>query len=361
MFGSSLRVLHLRQRWRAGLSCFWLALIIISSAAAARAQVGGVDNDPGDLGNGGKNTIQGSLYYSDGRRVDRRIRLKLHSIYVEQFTMSDDNGAFSFRQLNGGRYTVLVEPDADLEAASETVDIIEPAVQKNSSGQVYYISIRLQTQRKSDAAVGTIDASTFDAPQEARNLYKQALEASKSGDRSRAIDLLNEALKIHPKYMSALNELGVQYLRRKELGKAEVALTAAMELAPNAFIPRLNHGIVLLHKKDYKNALADLQRAVGIDGSSAAARLYLGESLVGLGAYKQAEKELLEAVELGGSDSIEAHRYLGAVYIETGEAERAAKVLETYLKLAPTTKDAEKIREIIRKQRSSFATSKGPS
>src|SRR5690349_2659807 len=98
MFGSSLRVLHLRQCWRAGLSGFWLALIIISSAAVARAQIGGVDTDPADPGNGGKNTIQGILYYSDGRRLDRRVRLKLHSIYVEQFAMSDDSGAFSFRQ-----------------------------------------------------------------------------------------------------------------------------------------------------------------------------------------------------------------------------------------------------------------------
>jgi len=361
MFGSSLRVLHLRQCWRAGLSGFWLALIIISSAAVARAQIGGVDTDSGDPGNAGKNTIQGILYYSDGRRLDRRVRLKLHSIYFEQFTMSDDSGAFSFRQLKGGRYNVLVEPSADLEPASETVDIIEPAVQKNSGGQVYNISLKLHPRIKPVVTARTVDASTFEAPEEAQKLYKQALEASKSGDRSKAIELLNAALKIHPRYMSALNELGVQYVRLKEWSKAEAPLNAAIQLAPSAFAPRLNHGIVLLHKRDYKNAYADFQRAAGIDGASATARLYLGETLVGLGAYKEAEQELLQAVELGGSDSIEAHRYLGAVYIETGEPERAARELETYLKLAPATKDSDKIREIIKKQRSSFATSKGPS
>jgi len=44
-----------------------------------------------------------------------------------------------------------------------------------------------------------------------------------------AIDLLEAALKIHPTYSSALNELGVQYLKLKDLDKAEAALTAALQ------------------------------------------------------------------------------------------------------------------------------------
>jgi len=165
-----------------------------------------------------------------------------------------------------------------------------------------------------------------------------------------AIDLLEAALKIHPTYSSALNELGVQYLKLKDLDKAEAALTAALKIAPECFAPRLNHGIALIQRRNYEAARNELQRAVEAEGSSAAAHLYLGQSLVGLGAYKGAEKELKAAIDLGGGESLEAHRYLGAVYIETANHDRATSELETYLKLVPKARDADKIREIIKQQ-----------
>src|SRR5215471_6226539 len=220
-------------------------LAVAFNITVSLAQIGGVDTDPGDRGTGGKNTIQGNLFLPNGRRVDHRIKLRLRSIYVEQFTMSDETGAFSFRRLKGGSYTVVVEAGQEFESASERVDIIEPAVQRNDSGQTYTISLRLQPHIATSRAVGTVDATSADVPEEARKLYKTALEASQS-DRSRAIDLLKAALKIHPTYVSALNELGVQYLRMKDLDKAEAALNEALRIAPASFTPRLNHGIVLL-------------------------------------------------------------------------------------------------------------------
>ena len=348
MLGSSLCVLRWRRCARVALPAF-LALVI--NASPAHAQMGGVDTDPGDPGTGGKNTIQGSLFYVDGRRVDRRVKLKLRSIHVDQFTMCDETGAFTFRRLKGGAYTVLIDAGADFEPASETVDIIEPAAQKGASGQVYSISIKLQPRYATPLPVGTVDARSSEVPDEALALYKKALDASQSGERKQAIKLLNTALKIHPTYMSALNELGVQHLRLKNLDEAQAALSAALKIAPEAFAPRLNGGIVLLHKRNYCAAQIELRRAVEARQSSAAARLYLGESLVGLGNYNAAAVELRLAITIGGSESLEAHRYLGAVYIETGEPERAATELETYLRLVPTARDADKIREIIKNQR----------
>ena len=351
MLVSSLCVLRWRRCARVTLPGVCALLVFAVSASPALAQMGGVDTDPGDPGTGGKNTIQGSLFYVDGRRVDRRVKLRLRSIHVDQFTMCDETGAFSFRRLKGGAYTVLVDAGADFEPATETVDIIEPAVQKGESGQVYTISIKLQPRYATPLPVGTVDARASEVPDEALALYKQALDASQSGDRKQAIKLLNTALKIHPTYMSALNELGVQHLRLKNLDEAQAALSAALKVAPEAFAPRLNHGIVLLYKRNYSAARDELSRAVETRQSSAAARLYLGESLVGLGNYRAAEIELRHAVTIGGSESLEAHRYLGAVYIETGAAERAAVELETYLRLVPTARDADKIREIIKNQR----------
>jgi tetratricopeptide (TPR) repeat protein len=279
---------------------------------------------------------------------------------VEQFTMSDETGAFSFRRLKGGSYTVVVDAGSEFEPASERVDIIEPAVQRNDTGQVYTISLKLQPHINAPRNVHTVDAASADVPEEAQKLYKDALEASQS-DRGRAIDLLKAALKIHPTYLSALNELGRQYLRLKDLDKAEAAFDEALRIAPRSFAPRLNHGIVLIYKRNYEAARGELQRAVEAESSSAAAHLYLGQSLIGLGAYEAAEKELLMASALGGGESQEAHRYLGAVYIETANHERAAAELETYLKLVPKAQDADKIREIIKQQRAISISANGSS
>jgi tetratricopeptide (TPR) repeat protein len=209
------------------------------------------------------------------------------------------------------------------------------------------VVLKLKTSTAS-AKSGTIDASTGGVPEAARDLYKQAVESAAAGDKKKAIEQLNEALKIHPAFMTALNELGVQYMAGKEWRKAADALRSALKIAPEAFHPRLNYGIVLLQMKDYKTAAAELQTAVQKDSSSAVANFQFGRALVNVGNYDAAERALKNSISLGGDDAAEAHRYLGAVYIEKGDGSRAADELDTYLKLAPKAKDADRIRSIVK-------------
>src|SRR5215510_12624146 len=144
MLGSSPFALRSVNCGRARLFLIGTALALAINATVSLAQIGGIDTDPGDRGTGGKNTIQGNLFLPNGRRLDRRIKLRLRSIYVEQFTMSDEARAFSFRRLKGASYTVVVDAGTEFEPASETVEIIEPAVQRNDAGQVYTFSLKLQ-------------------------------------------------------------------------------------------------------------------------------------------------------------------------------------------------------------------------
>lgn len=328
------------------------ALFIAFFACSSPAQVGGIDTDPGDPGTGGRNTIQGTIFVSSGRRLDRRAKVRLRSMNGDQFRMSDDNGAFSFLRLKGGTYTIAVDAGSEFEIAYETVDIVELPRRRTDPGQTLTVQITLSTKQGAVRQSGTIDASTAGVPEAARTLYKEALEAGQLGESEKAIEKLKEALKIHPNYMSALNELGLQYMRLKKLDKAEASLRQALRIAPEAFTPRLNYGILLLHKKDYVSAATELQRAAQKDSSSSAAHLHLGKAYVNLAIYNKAEKELKQAISIGGDDAIEAHRYLAAVYIEQQNSVGAANELELYLKLAPKAKDAERIRAMIKDLRS---------
>ena len=328
--------------------------LMLAVPSATYAQMGGIDPDPGDRGTGGRNTIEGRIYLPGGVKLNVRAKVKLRSsVGDSMFQLSDDSGAFAFRRLRGGTYTVTVDAGKDFEPASETVDIIEPARRSTDPGNVFNVTVMLQPRRDGPAAKpGTVDASTAAAPEAARDLYKQAVDAAHDGDRKKAIELLKQAVVVFPNFMTALNELGVQYLALKQYKEAAEALRAAIKIAPDAFHPHLNYGIALLQLKDYKGALGELQIAVQKDSSSAVAHLQFGRALVNVGNYEAAERSLKQSLSIGGEDVVEAHRYLAAVYIEKQKSELAADELESYLKLAPKTKDADRIRTMIKELRS---------
>jgi len=335
-----------------------IALVMVAvSATTASGQIGGIDPDPGDRGTGGRNTIQGTIFTPGGRRLDRRAKVRLVSnLGSEQFRMSDTNGAFSFLRLQGGTYTVIVDAGNEFEIFSETVDMIVPGQRRNDPGMTQSVYVTLQPKRaETTTKSGTVDAANAGVSEAARKLYGDALESAQSGDRKKAIEELKQAVGIYPNFMTALNELGVQYIALKQYKDAADALRAALKIAPEAFHPRLNYGIVLLHLKDYKAAAAELNIAIQKDGISGPAHYFLGRAMVSLGNYDGAETALRTTISIGGEEAVEAHRYLGAVYIEKRDSARAADELETYLKLAPLAKDADRIRAIVKDLRSQAA------
>lgn len=153
--------------------------------------------------------------------------------------------------------------------------------------------------------------------------------------------------------MLAFNELGVQYLRLDELDKADVALARALKLAPDSVTPLLTHGILLAFMGKFDLAVTELQTALKQKEQSANGHLYLGQALANLGRFPEAEVQLTRAIELGGDEVKDAHRLLGAIYLQRGEREKALTEFEIYLKLAPKAPDAEKVRQVIRQNKPS--------
>jgi Flp pilus assembly protein TadD len=338
---------------RAALRITFLTLSL--SLAAASAQEDGGGPDSGDLGAGGRHTIQGRLYLPSGRKLDRRLRVRLSSVRGgENSTLTDDNGAFTFRRLPGGTYTVTVEGGREFETATERVDILEgPAARarRDQPGQVFTLQIRLEAKRpaRAEAPPGVVSAAVRPAPPAAVELYEQALASARAGEHRRAVEQLRSALELHPEFPLALNELGVQYMTLGEMGQAAEAWRAAVRLAPAEPNLRVNYGILLLRQRKYAEAEAELCRAVTLDDSHAFARLHRGHALIRLGRGAEAERELLLALKLGGErpETALAYRYLGALYNERGDDARAAAALEAYLRLAPDARDAEQVRAIL--------------
>lgn len=325
-------------------------LLLLFLAGSAQAQMGGIDPDPGSRGTGGRNTIEGRIYYPSGRTVDKRFKVRLSGLRGDFFTTSDDSGAFSFRRMASGTYVVTVEAESEYQSVSEQVDVIDAASGRGTNlGRNYNLHIRLNYKAGNEKP-GVIDAAILSAPRPAAELYQKALQFERDGDDEKAIAHLQRAIAIHPRFVLALNQLGAINHRLGKLDEAEKAFSAAIEIDPEVFELRLSYGVVLLKNKHYAEADKQFERALKIKDAPLA-HLFRGKSLIHLRNYAEAEKELQIVVKVGGDGLAMAYRFLGALYNERGESKLAIEALEKYLSLAPQAKDAESVREIVKQLR----------
>lgn len=342
------------------LRCALSLALLLTVLTTARAQ-GGVDY----TGTGGKHTIQGRIYFPSGQRVDTQtIKVKLENPSFSTLTVfTDRNGAFSFKNLTGGSYTIVAEVGDDYEAARETVYIDDMSARSGSTGitlnsapRTFTVAIHLRPKLNRTEAQpgvpGVIDATLASVPEEARQLYEKALALARNDQSKEAIEQLKKAVALYPEFPLALNELGVQYLKLAQVHQAIDVLRAALKIAPEAFSPRLNYGIALLQNKQFAEAENQLRQALKKRESSPTAHLYLGMTLIQLKRLEEAEKELQRAVKLGDAEVSLAHYYLGGIYWGWRKYREAADELEMYLRLTPQAANAEQVRHTIKELRS---------
>jgi len=334
--------------------CFATLALLATLALApvsARAQMGGMEIDPSDPGTGGRNAIQGNIFYPSGRRLDKRVRITLASVSrSDMSTMSDDNGSFAFRRLAGGTYTVTVDAGKEFEPMIERVDLIQPQSRRGSGlGQTVTVHIQLRYRSPARTKPEVVDATLAGVAKQAIELYEKAEEATRTGDSKKAIEELRAAIAVFPGFALAFDKLGVQYMLLGQLNDAGQAFRSALKLTPDAFDARLNYGILLVLVKQFSEAEKELRRASDENDSSATAHAYLGRTLAILRKLDEGEKELQRALTLAGDSIGWVYRYLGGIYIERHDNGRAIAAMEKYLQLVPDANDREQIREWLKR------------
>ena len=332
---------------------FFIACLI--SAATAQAQAGGTDT----LGTGGRHSITGRLIFPSGQRADVRLKVTLESSgFGDISVLSDMNGKFTFQSLKPGNYTVVVDGGELFEGTRESVFIEAASVSGRRSVGVLPISrpftVQIYLKPKDQPASmkpGVLNAALAGAPKAAADLYLQALESSARGDSAKAIVELKQAVSLYPDFGLALNELGVQYLKRGQVDNAAKSLQSAVRLLPDAFAPHLNYGIALLNQNRFAEAEIEFRDALKKNDAATTAHMYLGIALCKMNNYQEAETELQRAVTLGGERVAQAHYYLGGLYWKLGDYQRAANELEKYLAVEPKATNADRVRTTIKELR----------
>jgi Flp pilus assembly protein TadD len=317
---------------------FFLTILVFP----VRAQF--VPGEATDAGLGGNNNIVGTVYTTAGR-LTRRVTIRLTTMTRgDRVASTDDNGNFAFRGLTSGTYTIIIDKEKEFEPFQQAVEIIQL---RGSPPTTFTLSVRLELKASGLPKPGVVDAAVASLPERGKNLFMKAQELAKANDHAGAVEQLLLLTAEFPSFMPGFNELGSQYLQVGDLEKADAAFQAAIKLEPSAFQPQINHGMTLVMMKRYSEAEPVLRSAKALNEKSGPVKYFLGTALANLGRFDEAEKELSAAVLMGGNEMMEAHRILAIIYNSRGDKKRAAAELDTYLKLNPTTPDAEQLKKVL--------------
>jgi Tfp pilus assembly protein PilF len=298
-----------------------------------------------DSGLGGANSIGGYVIGPGGKRMQRRIQIRLGTATRgNRMAMTDDSGNFLFTRLPPGSYTLTIDKEPDFEPITYAVEIIQP---RGSPPQNYHVSLKLAPRAGETIKPGVLNAAFADVPKVALEHFSTGQELAKAGDHKGAIAALQQAIAVYPNFMLAYNEMGVEYLRVNDLAKADASFKEALKISPEAFQPLMNRGMLLVQTKRFAEAVPLIRAALKAKEQSPVAHYFLGQALANLGDFDEAQKELLTAVKSGDPVVKEAYRTLAIIYSSKGNKKAAAEQLETYLKLTPQAPDAEQLRQVI--------------
>jgi tetratricopeptide (TPR) repeat protein len=319
---------------------FALVAFLLVGAISALAQTPG--SNRASASGDGIHQIQGRVHFPSGQAVDSKtVKVSLESVsaFGSFSTVTDLDGAFRFKSLQAGEYTVVVDAGKEYEVARETVNIDREA---SPGGRIIQVAIQLKYR---------IDASNpafANVSSEALSFYQKGSAAAKKGSTKEAVEFLSKAVAAYPNFPIALSDLGVQYMKLGDMKKASDTFEELLKLKPADAAAHLNLGIALFNQKKFDVAEEHLREALKLNPAGPTGHYYLGLTLLSMKRYEEGEKEFEAAIANGGENLALAHKYLGGLYMSSKKNLQAADELEKYLKLDPKAPDAERIKGTIK-------------
>src|SRR5215813_8613095 len=234
-------------------------------------------------------------------------------------------------------YRVIIEGDKqsyETTTATLTLD-------RNSPNQLnIFLKPLTSTARRSAAGAGVLDVTNYEktVPPKARAAYKRGMEAVNQANAEVAIANLQEAIRIYPQYVRALNDLGVVYMKLERFEEAEVAFRQAIEVNKRFFHPRLNLGLVLEKQGEYQEALKVLEPLYNENHGMVEVRMAYATALERVGKLDEAQRlfsAVADAKNLPEAVRSDAHFGLGLILNRQGKYLDAVAQLQKSIQLAP--------------------------
>ena len=253
---------------------FILASVAVSSSILGQSRTN-------SSGTGGLHVIQGRVYLPSGKSLDSPVRVELQSSTFPSLSVhTDQNGAFFFRGLHPGNYTVVVNAGDSFEVATESITI-DGEVQlsktfSRSTTKVFTVPLYLQAKRGVALRNDIINAKWASIPKEAIDRVRRGIELNQEGKRAEAEVQFQKAIELAPSFAPAHTELGKMILQDGKPEKALEPLRTAIRYDEKDFDAHLNLGMAYLNLKKYEEAEPELVAAAYLDPGAVTPHYYLG-------------------------------------------------------------------------------------
>jgi Flp pilus assembly protein TadD len=166
--------------------------------------------------------------------------------------------------------------------------------------------------------------------------YEAGMKALAGGETETAIAQLKRALKLSPRYLRALNDLGVLYLQLNRLPEAAELFAQAVKFDESFNLARLNLGVVLHRQGRNKEAVQILAPLYEKDRSMKGVALSYADALLGVAELAKAEQVLRESTD----DSVDLHFKLGVILNRQDRFDEAAVELKKAVTINETAANA---------------------
>ncbi len=344
-----------------GLYPLLMLVVLTAMTAIVAAQQSGnpTGNNNPTRGSGGaaSHTIRGKIFMPSGNLPDQRIRvvLELNTGGIASETFSDSVGNFEFRGLPNNSYKVTVPTDRhSFETAQDTVEAYGNFT-RTFTVQIYLKEKEENIFKPREKILSPADIQEI--PKEAKKSYEKGVKLVRSKKPEEAIAKFQDALKLFPDYLYALNKLGEQYWAINKPDDAKALFERAIVISRKFALPHINLGILYVAQRRFDEAINELETANSLDGTYPMGHLHLGLALMlkPQPDFDRAEKEMVRAVEIGQKDFVYVRKYLFNLNIRRQAYNKAAEQLEAYLRDAPDAPDAPDVRQMLDKVKKEVA------
>jgi Flp pilus assembly protein TadD len=223
-----------------------------------------------------------------------------------------------------------------VESDNETYDTTTVSFDPVNASNYIVINLR-PFSPKASTPPGTISADDVDRniSSKAKEAYETAAKLLQAGQHEEAIEPLKRAISLEPNYFHAHNDLGVAYMKLKQLEEAAAAFQRAIKINDKVYLPQLNLGIVFNRQAKYKDAAEVLQRLQKREPDRATIHAPLIEALMGAQLWQQAEEAITRALAAKDADAVDLKIKMGAVMMRQSKFAGAVAALREAVQAEP--------------------------
>jgi tetratricopeptide (TPR) repeat protein len=221
--------------------------------------------------------------------------------------------------------------------AERTLDFKQRSVAPSQSNDYLAFSHAVAADQAQPLLVENPSAALLTVPSDAgaSELYETGAAALSSGNTRSAIPLLEQLVKISSNYPQAWTQLGLAYMRARELDQASKAFQKELEINPDD--PQVHNYLGLAYEAEHEDdaAIAAFRQQIALDPLDKTAHEALGNVYLSQHEYAQALPELDKAAVLS-PDKASLQLSLGDAYLNLAQNDQALAAFDKAVALSPT-------------------------